>query len=126
MLGLSRIPLPRIASFSIDDYGSLHLDNWSLTLRLNYLGNEQIPTNIERNAVYSCTEAYVLDLLVFHDNRIHYQPNSINDEYDGQVQLAALATMRTLIPYYLRHDLPSGPFVFTLTLMLTPGCTMIS
>jgi hypothetical protein len=55
------------------------------------------------------------DLLGCHDNRIHYQPNSIRDEYDGQAQMAALTIMRPIPHHFTSHELRHGPFNFTLT-----------
>ncbi|KAK2757372.1 hypothetical protein FQN54_004887 [Arachnomyces sp. PD_36] len=112
---LARVPLPRIGSFTIDDQGILSLTNRPLTVRLHCLENEGVPTNIDRNLTYSTTDAYLHDLLGYHDSRIRHQPNSIHDEYDGQAQMGALTIMRALHPHFTDRDLRHGPFVFTLT-----------
>lgn len=52
---------------------------------------------------------------MYHDNRIHHQPNSIHDEDDGYQQLAALTMMRAILPQFISRDYRHGPFVFTLT-----------
>lgn len=115
MLSLARLPLPRIGSLTIDKHGVLCLLNRPLTLRLQHLENEGIPTNIDRNLTYSTTDAYLLDLLLYHDSRIRNQPNSIRNEYDGEAQLSTLTAMRALIPHFTTRDLRHGPFVLTLT-----------
>lgn len=115
ILSLAQSPLPRIGSLTIDDRGILTLSNRPLTLRLHHLENEGVPTNIEKNLTYSTTEAYLLDLLAYHDSRIRYQPNSIRDKYDGRAQMAALTVMRAIFPHFINRDLRQGPFVFSLT-----------
>jgi len=95
--------------------GILTLSNRPLTLRLHHLENEGVQTNINRDLIYSTTEAYLLNLLACHDNRIRYQPNSIRDEYDGRAQMAALTVMGAIYPYFVSRDLHHGPFVFSLT-----------
>jgi hypothetical protein len=77
ILSLLQNPLPRIGSLTIDDRGILSLTNRPLTLRLQDFENQGMLTDIERGLTYSTTEAYILDLLRMHDNRIRYQPNSV-------------------------------------------------
>lgn len=60
-------------------------------------------------------EPYILDLLQCHDNRIHYQPNSIHDDADGQQQFAALTMMRAVLHQFTSREYRHGPFAFTLT-----------
>lgn len=115
MLSLAQSPLPCIGSLTIDKRGVLCLLNRPLTLRLQHLENEGIPTNIDRNLIYSTTDAYLLDLLQCHDNRIRHQPNSVREKFDGQAQLSALAAMRALLPHFTNRDLRHGPFILTLT-----------
>jgi hypothetical protein len=115
ILSLTQFPLPRIGSFTIDDGGILSLSNRPLTYQLHHLENEGVQTNISRDFTYSTTEAYLLDLLACHDNRLRHQPNSIRDEYDGRAQMAALTAMRAMYPSFIRRDLRHGPFVFNLT-----------
>ena len=63
ILSLAQSPLPRIGSLTIDKHGILSLRSRPLTLRLQHLENEGIPTNIDRSLTYSTTDAYLLDLL---------------------------------------------------------------
>ncbi|KAL9131472.1 MAG: hypothetical protein Q9217_000620 [Psora testacea] len=60
-------------------------------------------------------EPYMLDLLAYHDSRLRYQPNSINDEPDCRAQMAAITGMRAVLPHFINRDLRHGPFLFTLT-----------
>jgi len=115
VLSLNRIPLPRIGSLTIDNRGLISLKNRPLTLLLQTLENENIPTKISRDTLYPAIELYLLDLLGCHDSRIRYQPNSVHDIEDGKQQLAALATMRTVLHHFVSRGCRYGPFHFTLT-----------
>jgi len=115
MLSLSRIPLPRIGSFTINNDGVLSLTNRPLTLRLQQLENEGIPSNLDRESTYTTVEPYLLDLLALHDSRLRYQPNAVNDAADCQSQMAALTGMRAVLHHFYSRKLRHGPFFFTLT-----------
>ncbi|OJD10514.1 hypothetical protein AJ78_08497 [Emergomyces pasteurianus Ep9510] len=99
----------------IDSQGYLHLTNRPLTPLLQHLENEGIPTDIGRDQIYFTSDAYVLDLLACYDNKLRYQPNSVLDNFDGRVQMAAVTAMRATHPHYLQRGLRRRPFVFTLT-----------
>ncbi|OJJ36408.1 hypothetical protein ASPWEDRAFT_49912 [Aspergillus wentii DTO 134E9] len=114
MLSLSRIKLPRIGSLTMNNDGVIRLTNRPLTLRLQTLENEDIPT-IPRNSTYESVEPYLLDLLQCHDNRINYQPNAIHNLTDGQEQLAALTMMRGTLHHFISRQYRNGPFVLTLS-----------
>jgi hypothetical protein len=114
MLSLSRTPLPRIGSLTLDNDGVIQLTNRPLTLRLQTLENEGIPT-IPRQSTYSSVEPYLLDLLGCHDSRIYHQPNSIHSHADGEQQLAALTMMRAALHHFVSREYRDGPFVLTLT-----------
>lgn len=113
LLSLGKIPHPRIGSFTIDHEGFISLSNRPLTLRLQWLENQGIPTDIDRQTTYSTVEIYVLDLLSYHDNRLIHQPNSINDLVDGRKQMAAIVLMRSVLQQFIVSR--RGPFIFTLT-----------
>lgn len=115
ILSLAKLPLPRIGSWTMDNHGILSLANRPLTFQLQQLENLNIPTGIPRDLTYTSAVPYFLDLLACHDNRIRYQPNSIHHQSDGEAQLAALTTMRALLPNLTSRELRGGPFVFTLT-----------
>jgi hypothetical protein len=113
LLSLGKMAHPRIGSFIIDHQGYISLSNRPLTLRLQWLENEGIPTNTGRQTTYSTLDSYVLDLLSYHDNRLIHQPNSISSVTDGRKQMAAIALMRSVLPQFLVSR--QGPFIFTLT-----------
>ncbi|KAL1973112.1 hypothetical protein VTN31DRAFT_6654 [Thermomyces dupontii] len=115
LLSISRIPLPRIGFFIIDNNGYLSLTNRPLRFELQNLENEKIPTDIPRDCTYSTVDSYVVDLLGVHDNRLRYQPNAVNDVTDCACQMAAHAAMRTIFPLFFQQELRRGPFVMSLT-----------
>ncbi|KAK0103267.1 hypothetical protein ONS95_005300 [Cadophora gregata] len=115
ILSLNKSPLAAIGSLTFNDRGFITLTNRPLTLQLQSLENEDIPTTISRGSTYSAVEPYLSDLLSCHDNRISFQPNSIHDEDDGQQQMAALTMMRAVLHHFCPRDARYGPFVFTLT-----------
>lgn len=115
LLSVARIPLPRIGSFIIDESGFLQLTNRPLSIEIQDLENEQIPTNMPRDYTYSTIQSYVMDTLHAHNNRLIHQPNAINDTGDYVYQTSALTGMQTVLPSFFTHELSRGPFVFTLT-----------
>ncbi|KAL4808045.1 hypothetical protein BDV18DRAFT_95642, partial [Aspergillus unguis] len=115
LLTISRIPLPRIGSFIIDNTGFLLLANRPLSSELHELENEHIPTGIEREYTYSTVDSYVSDVLGFHDSRFRHQPNAINDLGDCVFQVSSLSAMRTISRSFFQKHLDRGPFVFVLT-----------
>ncbi|OOF98994.1 hypothetical protein ASPCADRAFT_162880 [Aspergillus carbonarius ITEM 5010] len=115
ILSLAQTPFTQIGSLTLDTNGVIKLTNRPLTLRLQHLENECIPTSIDRDLTYSTTDAYLLDLLACHDSRLRHSPNSVRDEFDGQAQLSILTIMRALLPHFTSRDLRRGPFVLTLT-----------
>ncbi|KAH8433004.1 uncharacterized protein LDX57_010639 [Aspergillus melleus] len=115
LLSLSRIPLPRIGSFIIDREGFLTLSNRPLSMELQELENEEIPTGISRDYTYSSVESYVADILAVHDSRLKSQPNAVNNLQDCGYQMSALAAMRTILQLFLCRNLRRGPFAFMLT-----------
>lgn len=114
-LSLSKMPLPRIGSFIIDDNGFLLLQNRPLSSTIPELENEKVPTDIPRDYTYSTVDSFVADTLAYHDNRIRHQPNAINDLGDYIYQISALTTMRATSPSFFNRDFRRGPFIFTLT-----------
>ncbi|RLL93487.1 hypothetical protein CFD26_100822 [Aspergillus turcosus] len=115
MLSLSRVSLPRIGSFIIDDGGFLSLANRPLTLMLHDLENENIPVDMPTGETFASVDSYVNRLLTCHDNRLRYQPNAVNSGSDCVSQMTALALMRTVRPQFFDRGLNHGPFVFCLT-----------
>ncbi|EEH03547.1 conserved hypothetical protein [Histoplasma capsulatum G186AR] len=115
LLSISRIPLPQIGSFIIDDGGFLRLSNRPFSIEMAELENDEIPTHIPRDYTYSTTDSYVVDTLAFHDSRLQNQPNAVKSLGDTISQMAALTAMRATFPLFLRRDLRRGPFIFHLT-----------
>ncbi|KAH8432430.1 uncharacterized protein LDX57_010066 [Aspergillus melleus] len=113
MLSLNQKPLSHIGSLTFDNR-TVHLKNRPLTLRLQALENEGIPT-FPRETTYTSVEPYILDLLHCHNNRIRHQPNAIHNVKDGQEQLAALTMMHGLLHRFVSRKYRNGPFVLTLT-----------
>jgi len=91
------------------------LSNRPLSMELQELENEKIPTELSRDDTYSRVGSYVIDILGTHDSRLRNQPNAVNSLPDCGYQMSALATMRTVAPLFFRKDFNRGPFVFTLT-----------
>lgn len=115
MLGLGKIPLPRIGSFTMDNKGFIRLTNRPLNMQLHQLENEGIPTDISRETTYTSVEPFLLDSLACHDNRLRHQPNAVNDEDDCQEQMANLSIFRSMLPLFVRKEFRHGPFVLALT-----------
>ncbi|OJD15684.1 hypothetical protein AJ78_04060 [Emergomyces pasteurianus Ep9510] len=115
LLSMTRVKLPHIGSFIIDNDGYLRLANRPLAYIMQEFENERIPTDMPRDYTYSTVESYVLDTLRLHDNRILHQPNAINDATDYNSQTAVLTAMRAAYPSFLNHGLRRGPFFMTLT-----------
>lgn len=115
LLSITRIPLPRIGSFVINSDGYLCLSNRPVSVEIQGLENEKIPTDMPRDFTYSTVESYVCDLLRVHDNRLRHQPNGAHSVADCGYQMSALAAMRTTFPQFFCRSFCRGPFVFTLT-----------
>lgn len=112
---ISRTPIPRIGSFIIDHNGFLCLANRPLSIEIQQLENENIPTYIHSGFTYSTVGSYVVDLLGAHDSRFRSQPNAVNNLGDCVHQLSILSAMRTVFPALFQRDLHRGPFVYVLT-----------
>lgn len=115
MLSLRRIPLPKIGSFSIDNFGILNLSNRPLTIPVQELENEGIPAQMRRESTYSAAQPYLLDLLAYHDGRIRFQRNAVFAKPDGEAQLAVLTAMRASLLLFASHDVCQTPYFMTLT-----------
>ncbi|KAL5334630.1 hypothetical protein BJX70DRAFT_411134 [Aspergillus crustosus] len=114
-LSLSKTPLPRIGSFTIDSRGCLLLNNRPLSLGIQELENEHIPTDMPRDYTYSTVDSFVVDTLSYHDSRLRCQPNAINDLSDYIYQTSSLTTMRAIFPSFFDRALRRGPFIYSLT-----------
>lgn len=115
MLSLSRHPLPRIGSWTIDDRGVLSLTNRPLTYHLHQLDNWGAPRLMPQHVTYSTADAYYLDLIACHGQQLRHQPNAFHSHSDGEMQLAALAAMRAILPRFADRQVRNGPFALALT-----------
>jgi hypothetical protein len=115
MLALTRVPLPRIGAFRLDDNGYLHLDNRPLSVEIVMQENEGMPLDIPRNTTLSTVDDFVLQQLAALDARLIHQPNAVECHSDGWYQMAGLAAARATFPNMFLAELRSGPFAFTLT-----------
>ncbi|OIW33075.1 hypothetical protein CONLIGDRAFT_628013 [Coniochaeta ligniaria NRRL 30616] len=114
-LSMNRTPLPRIGALRFNSNGVVTLSNRPLNMYFQMLENEGIPSGIPQQRTYSSVEPYISDLLSFQDNKLLYQPNSIHDQADGEMQLAALAALRATMHRFIRTEDRDGPFYYTLT-----------
>ncbi|KAJ5239573.1 hypothetical protein N7468_004192 [Penicillium chermesinum] len=115
LLSLTRVPLPRIGSFILDNKGYLRLNNRPLTLQIHQLENEEIPVDMPRKVTYISVDSYINDILSLHESRLRHQPNAVSHLEDGFYQTSALMVMRSIWPCYFRRDLLRGPFFLSLT-----------
>jgi hypothetical protein len=112
---VSRLSLPRIGSLVIDNSGYLQLTNRPLSLEIQDLENERIPTHIARNYTYCTVESYVMDILGAHNSRLIDHPNAISDSRDYMYQASALTAMRAVLPSFFQREFCRGPFVLSFT-----------
>ncbi|KAF7506641.1 hypothetical protein GJ744_011573 [Endocarpon pusillum] len=117
------MPHPQIGSSTIEHQGFISLSDRPLTLRLHWLENECITTDIDRQTTYSTVESYVLDLLLYHDICLIHQLNSINDVADGRKHMAAIALMRSVLRQFIVSR--RGPFIFTLPICIRAASLLI-
>ncbi|KKK20159.1 hypothetical protein P175DRAFT_0433956 [Aspergillus ochraceoroseus IBT 24754] len=115
ILNLACIPLPKIGSFVLDEKGYLSLSNRPLTLEILQLENEHIPVDMPQNTTHSTVDAYINDILAFHESRLRHQPNAVNNVEDGFYQTSALMVMKSVWSCFFRRDLHRGPFFLSLT-----------
>ncbi|TPX15568.1 uncharacterized protein E0L32_004266 [Thyridium curvatum] len=115
MLNLASQPLSRIGAWTINNQGFVSLTNRPLTLCLHQQENLGIRTAMSRQSTYTSAASYYLDLMACRDNLVRHQPNSIHDDDDGKAQLAALTTMRALLPKFADRPSREGPFALSLT-----------
>ncbi|KAI0399314.1 hypothetical protein F4802DRAFT_53801 [Xylaria palmicola] len=111
IIALARLPQTRIGSFQLNDSGTVTLTNRPLTCSVMILENDGAPRTMPRNNTMSCTDAFVSDMLTFHDHRFLSQPNAVNDESDCRAQMAVKTLLRVISHNYIRRELRNGPFL---------------
>lgn len=114
-LSLGRVPQPRIGSFLFHDDGTIKITNRPLSCSVMILENDGAPRIMQRNDTYTCTNAFVSDMLTLHDNRFLSQPNAVFDEQDCRAQMAVKTLLRALSHHYCRRERRNGPFVLQFT-----------
>ena len=115
---MAKVPVPGIGSFVIDDNGYLSLSNRPLVQGIQALESLSIPVDIPRDMTYSTSDSYVADTLTYHDNRMLHQPNAMNDDIDGILQITALTTIRAAAGRFFDRNRRRGLFIYTLNDLL--------
>ncbi|KAH8723918.1 hypothetical protein GQ44DRAFT_740665 [Phaeosphaeriaceae sp. PMI808] len=115
ILSLARVPQLRIGSFRYHDDGTVSLSNRPLSCSAIILENDGALRTMQRSDTYTCTDAFVSDMLTFHDHRFLSQPNATYDEDDCRGQMAVHTLLRALSHHYLRRERRNGPFILQLT-----------
>ncbi|KAK3303845.1 uncharacterized protein B0T15DRAFT_285932 [Chaetomium strumarium] len=115
MLSLARLPQMQIGSFQFNDDGTLTLRNRPLTCSMSLLENDGAPRTMQRSDTYKCTDAFVADMITFHDQRFLHQPNSVNSETDCRSQMAVMTLLRVFSHRFIKREHRYGPFLLQLT-----------
>lgn len=115
LLSLARVPQARIGSIQFNDNGTITLTNRALCCSMMILENDGATRTIQKNDTFSCTDAFVSEMLTFHDHRFLSQPNAVYDEGDCRGQMATKTLLRALSHNYIRRELRNGHFVLQLT-----------
>ncbi|QSS55177.1 hypothetical protein I7I53_02987 [Histoplasma capsulatum var. duboisii H88] len=115
MISLTKVPQPRIGSWTIDNDGRISLSNRPMFCHLHQLENWAIPSGIARNMTYTSSDSFYLDLLASHDNRLQYQRNAAYSEEDVRAQAKDLVLMRASLHKFTDRYLHNGPFIMQLT-----------
>jgi hypothetical protein len=111
MISLARIPQARIGSFEFNDEGTVTLTNRPLSCSMMISENDGAIRTLPRNDTMSCTDAFVSDMLTFHDHRFLSQPNAVYDESDCRGQMAVKTLLRVVSHNYIKRELRNGPFL---------------
>ncbi|KAF2971928.1 hypothetical protein GQX73_g1641 [Xylaria multiplex] len=101
----------RIGSFQLNDNGTVTLTNRPLTCSMMILENDGATRTMPTNHTINCTDAFVSDMLTFHDHRFLSQPNAVNDESDCRTQMAVKTLLRVVAHNYIKRELRNGPFL---------------
>jgi len=116
MLSLARLPQMRIGSFRFNPGdGTVALTNRPLTCSMVLLENDGAPRTMQSSDTYNCTDAFVADMITFHDQRFLNQPNAANSEIDCRGQMAVKALLRVFSHRYIKREYRHGPFPLQLT-----------
>lgn len=70
---------------------------------------------MRKDDAYKCTDAFVPEMLTFHDHRFLSQPNAVPSEGDCRGQMAVKTRLRRLSHRYIEREHHHGPFLLQLT-----------
>ena len=115
MLSLARLPQLQIGSFQFSHDGTISLRNRPLSCSVMILENDGAPRTMQTNDTYNSTDAFVSEMITFHDHRFLSQPNAIYSEDDCQEQMAVKTLLRAFSHRYISRDRRHGPFFLQLT-----------
>ncbi|KAL2023407.1 hypothetical protein VTK56DRAFT_2764 [Thermocarpiscus australiensis] len=115
VLSLARLPQMQIGSFQFNNDGTIALRNRHLSCSMVLLENDRAPRTMQRNDTYKCTDAFVADMITFHDQRFLSQPNAANSEIDWRGQMAVMTLLRVFSHRYIKRERRHGPFPLQLT-----------
>lgn len=94
ILSLAKIPQSRIGSFCFNNNGIVTLTNRPLCCSTMILENDTGARSMQRSNTYTCTDAYVSDMLDLHDQRFLSEPNAVQDEQDCYFQISIKTLLR--------------------------------
>lgn len=111
-IDLTRKPLPRIGSFTIDDGGFLQLENRPLSADSTNVEADGRCLDIPRNRVYHTVDSYVNGLIHVHDHYLRHRRRLA-----GEIvyRMSALTMMRAISHHFFERSLNHGPFYLGLT-----------
>jgi hypothetical protein len=79
------------------------------------LENDGAPRIIPTSDTYTCTEAFVSDMITFYDNNFLSQPNAVYDEDDCRLQMAVNTLLRAVSHHFIKREYRNGPYVLQFT-----------
>lgn len=115
MLSLARLPQLQIGAFQFNNDGTITLRNRPLSCSIVLLENDGAPRTMQRNDTYKCTDAFVSEMLTFHDHRFLGQPNAVYSGSDCRGQMAVKTLLRAFSHRYIKREYRHGPFLLQLT-----------
>ncbi|KPM34278.1 hypothetical protein AK830_g12290 [Neonectria ditissima] len=115
ILSLARIPQSKIGSFQFNHNSTITLSNRALSCSIAILENEGAERILKKSDTHASTDAFLSDMITFHDQRFLRQPNAINSEDDCRGQIAVKALLRIMSPRHIQPDYRYGPFLLQLT-----------
>ncbi|KAJ8129291.1 hypothetical protein O1611_g4343 [Lasiodiplodia mahajangana] len=111
MISLARIPQAQIGSFQFNHDGTVTLSGRPLTCGVMILENNGAPRTMARNETIRCTDAFVSEMLDFHDQRFLREPNAALNESDCYTQMAVKTLLRVFSHNHIKKELRNGPFL---------------